>query len=873
MEEKGVKAQALAHKLVSKLLIALTHANTSSARERPFDQARAQAMHLLFFVMALQRCLVPDSRSEKHGWSTEELSSAMAEWQPGLILCGELDIPHSEEVDLALQDMLRIAEEGVWPTNILGGLLDQVDTYAKPHGENGAQARYERRYSGAYYTNQRLVTTVVRETLRPLLEEPRDEADLLALNIIDPAVGSGNFLVEVLRQLTQALHELSSEHLAWCSRKVLEQCVYGVDVDPLAAIAARCTLWLEAGPCDLLTLQNHIIVGDSLLGACPQGFRDFDAVVGNPPWNKIKADLKEFYGHYDPMVFGMQGSQLKKFVSAEFERKPALQDKWIEHQHQVQQYASSLLRSPDYIHLKARVRGRASGGDSDFYKFFLERSYQLARHGGRLGLVLPAALCTAEGAVGLRQMLINETRIDALITVENKDRVFPIDSRFKYLVLVAERGRGPTAVLPSRYMLTSTDQVEACLTDRNLLEIPTKALVNISPENCTFVDVRESLDIDLLEKLHGRFPTLGTKITGGWNIRFVRELDMTNDSDLFKDYNELSEKGYQRESRGCLRDQEGNEYVPLLEGRMVHQFDHTCKAYVNGHGRKAAWKQLPWTDKRIVPHYYVERQVADRIPGCENLRAGYCDVTGQTNERTILAALIPPKCVAGNKVPTLRIEDFDGDVAHLQLFWLAVANSFVVDWLMRIRMSTTINFFHWYQIPFPRVLPTVPEAAELISAAARLSAAYQGDNETFVESAYRSQSWLPAKYLGDTNQEGHIRQFIRAKIDARVAAMYGLSIHEYAYVLSTFPLLDRQQPPLPGDHEVRSYITRDLALLAYCRHIAIEPPNDIVAMYHEVGIDISQATGSIRNLEERVEQGLIAGAVAYVPTGIVRSPD
>ena len=95
---------------------------------------------------------------------------------------------------------------------------------------------------------------------------------------------------------------------------------------------------------------------------------------------------------------------------------------------------------------------------------------------------------------------------------------------------------------------------------------------------------------------------------------------------------------------------------------------------------------------------------------------------------------------------------------------------------------------------------------------------------------------------------------------------------EYAYILSTFPLLDRDQPPLPGDHRVRptnkgidrrrqSFITRDLALLTYFDYLADrldvkpdtarvsricpdgvpEPPTDIVAFFAEAGVDISGA--------------------------------
>jgi uncharacterized protein (DUF433 family) len=121
------------------------------------------------------------------------------------------------------------------------------------------------------------------------------------------------------------------------------------------------------------------------------------------------------------------------------------------------------------------------------------------------------------------------------------------------------------------------------------------------------------------------------------------------------------------------------------------------------------------------------------------------------------------------------------------------------------------------------------------------------------------------------------RAKLRAEIDARVARLYGISAHEYARILSTFPLLDQDQPPLPGDIFIRmtnkgerviprSYITRDLALLTFFQLLSEEPPGDIVAFFAEAGVDIDRQTSPIRDLRERVEEATRRGAVAYIPS-------
>jgi hypothetical protein len=298
-------------------------------------------------------------------------------------------------------------------------------------------------------------------------------------------------------------------------------------------------------------------------------------------------------------------------------------------------------------------------------------------------------------------------------------------------------------------------------------------------------------------------------------------------------------------------------YVPLYEGRMVHQFDHAAKAYVSGEGRGAKWRDLGTTEKALVPHFYID---STNFTFAE--RAGFCDVTGQTNERSLLATLIPAGHPAGNKVPTVST-----DSASCHLAWISLANSFLVDFLIRQKISTTINFFYLEGTPVPR--PTCGQASfsELSAHAARL-----------VSITPEIQLAEPALDLRD-------RARLRAEIDAIVAGLYDLLPAEFGYVLTTFPLLDRDQPPLPDDLfvrwnkqgkpklEPRSYVTRDTALLAYFHHRGIAPPDDLAVWYRdEVAVNMIDdescpyRMGPIRNLEQRVAEAHRRGAIAYIPS-------
>lgn len=860
------------HTAIASVAWALTREDATDPDAQPsFDRARVLVMRAVFLLMAVQRGLVSDDIARQvYDKGGSNLSHVLADWAPGVALFGlstDTDIDHAG-VRHALHALAVEAQGVCWPSAWLGSMLNTIDAYARHHGDDGTQARILKRHNGAYYTEQRLVSIVVRHTLEPLVTNLTDER---GITLLDPAAGGGIFLVEALHQLAARLQANGTTAPETCSREVLERCIYGVDIDPLAVMAARSTLWLEVGGCDPAILHSHIIAADSLLGALPVDVKNADIIVGNPPWNKIKADLKEFIGRYDPQVFGLQGTSLKRYIKEMFTHRPDLERRWTEHEAQVRAYVQRLQASEVYAHQVVCIEGRRSGGDPDLYKFFLERSLRLVRPGGRIGLLVPAALCTAEGAVGLRRLLLNGTRVDTLVTIENRDVIFPIDSRFKYAILIAERD-GATTSIPSRFMLNGVSQADACLTQGDLLRLPRAVLETISPGHLTIPDVRTQRDIALLEKLHRRHPALGATLPDTWNVRFVRELDMTNDSELFQVGADLEASSYRRQGNSYVNVQ-GHTYVPLFEGRMIHQYDHAYKAYVSGHGRKAIWKELHWNDKSIVSHYYVSRETAATIPSSAVARAAFCDVTGQTNERTVLAALVPAGCVAGNKVPTVRMTGPGANDVRLHFLWLAIANSFTVDWLMRMRMSTTINFFHWFQIPFPRLTPTDEEARDLIAGAAYLS------NVCIYETrdVYGNIQCSTVEYLTISHEQGSrlsaaTRQHVRAGLDADVAAVYGITPIEYASILASFPLLDRRQPALPGDVDVdgnpRSYITRDLALLTYLRRCNQQPPENLVDFYREGSVDIETLTGKIRNLEDRVERALALGAVAYVPTGV-----
>ncbi len=149
----------------------------------------------------------------------------------------------------------------------------------------------ERKATGSYYTPDFVVKYIVEETVGPVLRAAIEDAEndeakveaVLALDVLDPAMGSGHFLVEATEYIARFLVELdvspeevpdtaeaeADAELAYWKRRVVQSCVYGVDMNPLAVDLAKLSLWLSTVARDrpLSFLDHHLRTGNSLVGA------------------------------------------------------------------------------------------------------------------------------------------------------------------------------------------------------------------------------------------------------------------------------------------------------------------------------------------------------------------------------------------------------------------------------------------------------------------------------------------------------------------------------------------------------------------------------------------------------------------------------
>jgi Eco57I restriction-modification methylase len=163
----------------------------------------------------------------------------------------------------------------------LGAVYEQVLEYEARAGQL-TRTRDLRKSTGAFYTPRTLTSYVVRETLAPILAG-RTGDQILRLRILDPAMGSGAFLVAACIQLAEAAEEALTREGTWnradvtpsdrvaLRRAIAQRCLFGVDLNPTAVQVARLSLWLTTLAADkpLTFLDHRLVAGNSLVGASP----------------------------------------------------------------------------------------------------------------------------------------------------------------------------------------------------------------------------------------------------------------------------------------------------------------------------------------------------------------------------------------------------------------------------------------------------------------------------------------------------------------------------------------------------------------------------------------------------------------------------
>ncbi|MBU0629929.1 MAG: N-6 DNA methylase [Candidatus Margulisbacteria bacterium] len=403
------------------------------------------------------------------------------------------------------------------PADVLGGIYEQYLGHILKRGKL-VEGKPHRKEQGIYYTPKYIVDYIVGNTLGKLLEEiPREKAGLI--KILDPACGSGSFLIKAL-DVMDKYYEKDPENKKFpYSRRVkaLHNNIYGVDLDEKAVEIAQLNLMLRAlaERRALPNISSNIKCGNSLISGTPEelkkyfgaNWRDkkpfnweeqfpdvfkqggFDVIIGNPPYIQLSMDpkLEEGYKNYLLTAF------------------------------------------------------HSSMGRLNTFGFFIKLGIMRLKEGGRLSFIVPNTILTQDYYEELRKMILDSCSIENILSFDN----LPFkDAVVENVVLILRK----TAADNER---DNNNVINNCFNESGEIIIKTEIKQSFFRSNHKFAFILNA-EKDVL--------SLRNKIL--------------NDSRPLGDFLEINQAIALKHERAkyLSGDKDGPDYKPILDGRYINRY-------------------------------------------------------------------------------------------------------------------------------------------------------------------------------------------------------------------------------------------------------------------------------------------------------------
>ena len=517
--------------------------------------------------------------------------------------------------------------------------------------------------------------------------------------------------------------------------------------------------------------------------AFPQVFAagGFDCVLGNPPWERIKLQEEEFFAtrHRDVAEArnkAERSQRIQWLAEGMLARHlfPELEHPAQECAAEQRLYAEFITarRTAEAMSLFAHVKGEDGGrypltgvGDVNTYALFAETFAQLMAPLGRAGFIVPTGIATDDSTKAFFAHITQNARLVSLYDIENRERLFPaVDSRMKFCLLTLGQAE------QAEFVCFAT-QVSQLADPRRRFRLTPEEFRRLNPNTLTCPVFRSERDAELTKKLYRAAPVLidDNRPDGNpYGIRFMRMLDMSNDSHLFAD------------APGVGR-------LPLYEAKMIHQFDHRWATYTpDGNSRDVTLAEHCDPGFLVTPRYWVDAaEVAQRLADKGWTRGwlmGWRDICRATDERTVIAAVVP-RVGVGHTMPLFMTAQEPQLAAAL----LANFSVVVLDFIARVKVGGT-HLTYGYLKQFPILPPDRYSEADLAYIVPRV-----------LELTYTAHDLAP--WAQDLDYDGppyafdpDRRAVLRAELDAWYARLYGLTRDELRYILDPSDVMGDDYP-------------------------------------------------------------------------------
>jgi len=543
----------------------------------------------------------------------------------------------------------------------------------------------------------------------------------------------------------------------------------------------------------------------------------FDVIIGNPPWDELKPYRTDFFPKHDTEFRSRSPSEKDKKVEELLENSDIAAE-WEKFQRDKERQATYINQSGEYEYQTPSVEGQQVARTNDLSLLFFERVYDIVRDGGYISQLLPGPFFNAAAGKDLRVHALEESEIQSIIGFENRGIFSDIDTRYNFGIVTLRTG-GSTDTVHGIFHQTTVDVLRSI--DDVALDIPARILKEYSPGARIFPNIEEQQEVSVLDKIL-QTPPLATEIEATWRTVLYKELDRGRDRDRF------------------IEDESKGDY-PVYQGKNIHQFCYD-PTYVDDLEPISFWsvdednenlsakrrireKNFRARDsaislKKAIYHKFADDPEFSHLPSSsqkrfvnrllteefdrpelslEDIRLHSSEyrivlreVARATDERTLIAAVIPPGGVVVHTLYTVRPFEanptkndlsqfpmhsgYDRVFTDKELFVaLGLINSIPFDFLMRTKVDSHASKYKFEESQTPRLTDGDNWFHYIADRAAKLSCY----GEEFAEMRERLGGIEPATDM-DTRRE------LQAEVDAAVFHAYELDEEDMQFVLDDF---------------------------------------------------------------------------------------
>jgi hypothetical protein len=493
----------------------------------------------------------------------------------------------------------------------------------------------------------------------------------------------------------------------------------------------------------------------------------FDCVLGNPVWERVKLQEQEFFATRAPDIAGAPNAAArKKLIASLPTTNSSLWTEWCDALRESQGASQFMRESGRYP--------RCGVGDINTFAVFSELNRTVTHPIGRAAFIVPAGIATDDTTKAFFDDLVKKSLLAAVYHFENEEKLFPdVHNAFRFVII----GLGPTKTADLLFFARQT----SALADRSRhFTLTPEDFALLNPNTRTCPTFRSAVDAELNKLIYRRTGVLWDESRedgNRWQLRFLRMLDMANDSGLFRTRAEM--EAADQTLTGNVWDGPLGKYLPLIEGKMVNHFDHRFATYEGATQANLNKGTLPPLDSKAhasalhfaQPDYWVAAaEVEARLAATAKPTwlVGWRDITGTEKVRTAVASLLP-KAAVGHTFPLL-------ETAHstpLTLGLYASLCSFHADYVARQKVGGT-HLTYGLLKQFAFLAPPAFEADCGWSQDSSVSAWLLPRVVELTYTAWDLESFgIDSSYAGPPFRWGEDRRFLlRAELDAAFFHLY-----------------------------------------------------------------------------------------------------